>query len=289
MRKEFIMFRNLCDYQKALVFIILTLGLGLIFILLHNPVLITLYMFIPTISALLLMLVVTRDGYSARGWARLGLHKMGFRGLFAALMLPVLVLGIGYALVWMMRPESYQALPKGVKAGGIALSFILITGFNTISFSLGEELGWRGYLHSALIRGGRLKTYLITGLVWAVWHYPLIFLTDSYNADGNRLWTTLMFTMTLISLSVILGEMRFRVGSVWPAALFHSSHNVTWGILGGMSVTSFPAVIYLAGESGLFPWLLYSLAAGILYRRKQTRSQSGNPSKLSEAEETGSA
>jgi len=40
--------------------------------------------------------------------------------------------------------------------------------------AVGEEYGWRGYLLPRLLPGGEIRATLIGGVVWAVWHLPLL-------------------------------------------------------------------------------------------------------------------
>jgi membrane protease YdiL (CAAX protease family) len=41
---------------------------------------------------------------------------------------------------------------------------------------LGEEFGWTGYLRTRAVPGRPAWSVLVTGLIWAVWHYPLAYL-----------------------------------------------------------------------------------------------------------------
>ncbi len=38
----------------------------------------------------------------------------------------------------------------------------------------GEEFGWRGYLQIRLLADHPLLAAVATGLIWGVWHYPLM-------------------------------------------------------------------------------------------------------------------
>ena len=58
-------------------------------------------------------------------------------------------------------------------------------------WSLGEELGWRGFLFPRLQqRFGFHGACLISGLIWAVWHYPEILWTD-FKAGTNAVFASL--------------------------------------------------------------------------------------------------
>jgi uncharacterized protein len=66
---------------------------------------------------------------------------------------------------------------------------------------------------------------LISGLMWAVWHFPSI-LFSTYNA-GTPSWFALScFTVMIVSTGFIYAWLRLRSGSLWPAALIHGSHNM---------------------------------------------------------------
>jgi hypothetical protein len=97
------MFRHLTDTTKALGFYSIAFVLATIIALLAPLIgagagFVT--MFTPLIAVLLMLLVVTRDGYSREGWRSLGLHRAGLRGWPLALLGPALVLGCTYALAW---------------------------------------------------------------------------------------------------------------------------------------------------------------------------------------------
>src|SRR5438067_6550442 len=90
--KERTVFGQLGDITKGLVFYGIAFALGLVLLALPglatSPVVLLYYMFTPLIASLLMLLLVTRDGYSRAGWASLGLHRPGLRGWGLALLIP---------------------------------------------------------------------------------------------------------------------------------------------------------------------------------------------------------
>jgi uncharacterized protein len=38
----------------------------------------------------------------------------------------------------------------------------------------GEEIGWRGYMLTRLTEGGIRYPVLASGVIWGLWHVPLI-------------------------------------------------------------------------------------------------------------------
>src|SRR5829696_9962836 len=81
------MFTRLGDTSKAAIFTVLVLLLALAAALLVRALGLTsgsfraalLYMSTPTLAMLLMLLAVTRDGYSMEGWKVLGLHRLGLK------------------------------------------------------------------------------------------------------------------------------------------------------------------------------------------------------------------
>jgi membrane protease YdiL (CAAX protease family) len=96
-----------------------------------------------------------------------------------------------------------------------------------IASSLGEELGWRGFLTPQLMRRYTFPVAsLITGLIWAIWHIPLIFMTK-YNAGPVDLEIQVLnFTLLSIGFSLIMTYLRLKSSSIWPVTLMHASHNL---------------------------------------------------------------
>src|SRR5258708_15188708 len=55
----------------------------------------------------------------------------------------------------------------------------------SLASSLGEEIGWRGFLVPQLFKSvGFTGTALISGVVWSCWHYPLL-IWGHYNGGGE--------------------------------------------------------------------------------------------------------
>jgi membrane protease YdiL (CAAX protease family) len=94
------------------------------------------------------------------------------------------------------------------------------------SRALGEEIGWRGFLVPELSKVvGFPGVGLISGLMWAAYHYPVLIFAD-YNA-GTPVWYGLgCFTLMVVADSFILAWLTLRSGSLWPAAVLHGSHNL---------------------------------------------------------------
>ena len=96
----------------------------------------------------------------------------------------------------------------------------------SLTNALGEEIGWRGFLLPRLTsRFGFTAGCLLSGSIWAVWHYPGLLWAD-YNADTEARFALPCFTLMVISMAFVMGWLRLKSGSLWPCALLHASHNL---------------------------------------------------------------
>jgi uncharacterized protein len=108
--------------------------------------------------------------------------------------------------------------------------FVLLTAtlglIGKTSRALGEEIGWRGFLVPELNKVvGFTGVGLISGLMWAVYHVPVLVFAD-YN-NGAPAWFSLTcFTLMVVADSFIMAWLTLRSNSLWPAAIFHGSHNL---------------------------------------------------------------
>jgi len=94
-----------------------------------------------------------------------------------------------------------------------------------VARTLGEEIGWRGFLFPRLVeQTGFTWGCLLTGCVWAVWHYPVLLFAD-YNAGTSPRYALTCFTLMVFAASFIWGWLRLKSGSLWTSAILHASHN----------------------------------------------------------------
>jgi len=272
------MFNRLGDTSKATIFTVLVLLMALIAALVIRALGISsefvaaaVYMFTPAEAALIMLVIVTREGFSREGWKVLGLHRLGLNVWWIAFGVTLLVSLVATAIVWATPLASVVVPDLGI--GGRLIGFLIQVVLFTLTFSLGEEIGWRGYLLPKLLSVGRTRALLVVGLVWATWHTPLIFLTPIYHSAGNRLIVLPLFYGTFVAASFFFGYLRIWTGSVWPASLGHSVHNAAWGTLVAFTATSSPVVVneYLVGDNGIL-MLVGVVVAAIWVRRRLMRS-----------------
>ena len=94
--------------------------------------------------------------------------------------------------------------------------------------AFGEELGWRGYLLPKLMtRMSARQATVVSGLIWGLWHAPMIALGHNYGFDYvGYPWTGIMLMVLFcVFFGVFLSWLTIRTGSVIPAALAHGGIN----------------------------------------------------------------
>jgi CAAX protease family protein len=275
------MYKTLSEPVKAIVFYALAFGLELAVAIALAPVLGELAalvgMFTPTIAALVMLLLVTREGHTRASWASLGLHRAGLRAWGLALLVPLLALGGAYGVLWASGVAS-AALPAELSGAALiqlALKTLFMIAIGVfLGGALGEELGWRGYLLPKLLFLGPRRALLLSGLLHGIWHLPLILLTPYYHNMGNLLITLPLFLATFTLAGVFYGYMRLTTGSVWPAAIAHRAFNVFWNRFAAITVTTSPLLVeYLAGEAGLLTLIGIAIVATVLLARLQASSR----------------
>ncbi len=148
-------------------------------------------------------------------------------------------------------------------------SFTLAALFNSI-FALGEELGWRGYLHAALAPLGILRGTLLIGVVWGVWHAPAILMGYNY-PDQPYLGVLFMVWFTL-GWSFILGWLRESTDSVLAAAFGHGLLNAVGGLPLLLLLDANSLIRAPLGVTGLVPLTLLAIVAYGLLRLRAGRA-----------------
>ena len=112
-----------------------------------NPILFSIWSCTPTVATLIMLLVVTREGYTKEGWKSLGLHRLGLNVWWIAFGATLLITVAASAIVW-ATPLASFIVPEGGIINPI-IGFLIMVGMFALTFVLGEEIGMRGYLHAS--------------------------------------------------------------------------------------------------------------------------------------------
>ena len=126
----------------------------------------------------------------------------------------------------------------------------------------GEEIGWRGYMLTRLIDAKVPRPVLISGIVWALWHMPII-LSGQYTVGSRPALSAVMFLIPVIAMTYFISWLRLRTGSVWPAIVFHASWN---SVIQGVFDRSTASTSIWLGESGILVAVINIVVVIILVR-----------------------
>jgi membrane protease YdiL (CAAX protease family) len=165
----------------------------------------------------------------------------------------------GYAAL--LPEEARDIVPIGVLVLVQVVSIPIAAVLNGV-LAFGEEVGWRGFLLPALRPLGDWPAVLITGVVWGVWHSPIILL--GYNFDRPDVFGVLLMIVGATAVGTILGWLRIWSGSVWPAVLGHGALNAAGGLVLLVSSAKYPPDLALAGPLGVGTWIVAAVFATIV-------------------------
>lgn len=233
---------------------------------------ILLVMWVPALATILTIKLITHEGFSIAN-IRFGAWQPY---LTAGLIIPACFLVI-YGLTWILglgQPDwnfSYfqslfstagvavPALPSPIVLWlGLFFASLIVAPFINGLIAYGEELGWRGYLLPKLLPLGKSRAYLWLGIIWGLWHLPLILVGFIY--PGYPSWGTLMFIALTTAFGVYINELTLRYRSSilagWIHGVFNSQRFGVWALL-------FPAVNPLlggfSGIVGIVVWLILAV------------------------------
>jgi membrane protease YdiL (CAAX protease family) len=151
-------------------------------------------------------------------------------------------------------PDWLLLLIVGVQA--VVLGPVL-----ALPIAFGEEYGWRGYLQGELIKMGKVRGILLVGMIWGLWHAPIIAM--GYNYPGYPVMGILLMTLYTIALGFLFGYAVLKSGSVWLAAFLHGLNNQVAAFLLAMVYRpDDPVFAFGLGLYGMAVWAI--VVAGLL-------------------------
>lgn len=232
----------------------------------RSTLLLTGAMFAPAISSILVRLI-TKEGFKNM------FLKPNFKGNIKTYLLiyfgPSLLIIVSALLYFFLFPSHFDTgltLLQGAEVTPstiilVSLLQVIIVGpvINIVP-TMGEELGWRGYLLPKLrtLFSDRLSI-IISGIIWGLWHAPVIIMGHNYGTDypGYPYVGILVMVVFCVALGIIEGYFTIKLNSVIPAAMIHSAMNAGAALplivaKVGINQTIGPTVAGLIGGLPLF-------------------------------------
>jgi len=246
-------------------------------------------MLCPALGAILTKLIFDRN-LKGLGW------KPGpAKWLGLAYLLPILYGAVVYGITWLVGQGGFttdvvaEMVGPGMAGASRGQMVAIYTLFwatiiflrNSLPSAFGEELGWRGFLFPELQRMTSFTTAsLIGGLVWVLWHLPLILFAD-YNSAAPRAFVVVMFFISIIARSFLHNWFRARSGSVWPNVFLHASHNIFFLHVFDPLMARYPLTDFFVTEFGVLLLVIHVLMALYIWaHRDQLPAASSLPTSL---------
>jgi CAAX protease family protein len=219
--------------------------------------------------------LILREGFADVSF-RIGGCR-GWKAVMLALSFPIIFGLISYGIAWVtgLVHFSPQPIPMAARFVGANSSPVLVFLVNlavaatvvtilSVRTAAGEEIGWRGYMLTRLIDAGVPKPVLASGIIWGVWHVPLI-LGGVYLAGAPPTLSALLWMVTATSFGFVFARLRLETGSVWPAIALHASWNSIIQVAFDPASTGAAAAVWV-GESGILVALAMIVAAVVFGR-----------------------
>jgi uncharacterized protein len=225
--------------------------------------------FSPALAAFVVRRWVTREGFADAG---LRLHlRRAWPWYLVAWLLPLPLVGVIVGLAWALGlPFVHAELPMALVPAALGGSLV------TAPLFFSEEFGWRGYLQLRWFGDRPLLAAVLTGLVWGVFHYPLIVV--GFEGYENLAAGLAVFPVFTILQSIVLGWLRQRTGTIWVSCLAHAAANGIGGsltaylFLGGGSflLTSYAGVLGWMPLGAVCAWILLTGRLRVATTRPQS-------------------
>lgn len=181
--------------------------------------------------------------------ARLALHegfadvsfrvggRRGWRAILVTAIFPIAIGLTAYGVAWTTgltrfnpQPDVLANLLGADSTSPVTAFLIMLVMAATIGTVIGiltaagEEIGWRGYMLTRLIDARIPQPVLVSGLIWGLWHVPVV-LGAGYAAGPSRVASAVLLVTLATAFGFVFARLRLETGSVWPAIVLHAAWN----------------------------------------------------------------
>jgi len=239
-------------------------------------------MAVPTLGVL-----AAKGGLAGLGWRPR--VKRNWKSFLTALLLPPALTALGAALYFLLFPKEFslefpyvvsilatsgaaQEIPPATVVLVSVLQSITYAPFINMLPALGEEIGWRGYMAPQFQKILGDKPGLIAaGIVWGLWHAPLIVLIGyEYGTGyfGAPVSGVLLFCVFGAAAGTICSRLYEKSQTIWVPALAHGAVNAAGGVP-LMFCSSVPTEYFLGPVAcGLISGIPFMVAGLVLLARR---------------------
>lgn len=239
---------------------------------LYGQLIIAGVMWVPAIATVITIKLITHEGFAITNF-RIGALKPY---LTSALVVPACFITT-YTLTWLLglgEPDwqlaDFRTLlaSTGTETSTMPSSALILPAVFLSSlflgptingiFGFGEEFGWRGYLLPKLMPLGKLKAYIIVGVIWGLWHAPLIVV--GFNYPGYPLLGIVGMVVMTTAIGIYINELTLQNRSSILAGWIHGAFNgQAYGIWRILFPNVNPLIGGFTGVIGVIVWLFLGI------------------------------
>lgn len=252
-------------------------------------------MFVPALGVLLAGANLKDMGWKPR-------IRKNIKTILVAWFSPIILTALGAALYFLIFPGHFdlsggyilastgEELFRQMEAQGISYPmYVLISMIGAVTYgpfvnmilALGEEIGWRGFLYPQLkTRFGRRKGWILGGVIWGAWHWPLIWLigyeygaavANSAGYVGFPVTGMLLFCVVTVVWGILHDWLYEKTGSIWVPSVFHGAINAAAALPLLVCLTDTGSARLLGPQAmgiiAVLPFLI--AAAALLFRSRE--------------------
>jgi hypothetical protein len=209
---------------------------------------IMLVMWVPAAATLITIRFITHETVGSTGlrfgssWKPYAVTALVIPISFILVYLLTWALGLGqpdwqltrfYAAIAATGVDMSTAPPPALLLIALFLTSLTINPIVNSLLGLGEEWGWRGYLLPRLMPVGKWKAYLFLGVIWGLWHAPLVMI--GFNYPGYPILGVVLMVLFTTALSIFINELTLHYKSAilagWIHGVFNSQAYGIWRVL----------------------------------------------------------
>jgi membrane protease YdiL (CAAX protease family) len=188
---------------------------------------------IMVVSAIAPFVFLTKYGRSEIGLVWTGRYRWLLIAFFAGLLFSFILYFLGAYLYdnhyqnWYNYIGRSYKIPAGIHGNSKAILFAIMASTGMIFSPVGEELFFRGIVHTSFARSvGEKKASLIDSTAFSlthISHFGLVFINTQWHLLG---WPTLIWVAGMFLVSLLFSTFKRRSGSLVGAIVCHAGFNL---------------------------------------------------------------
>ncbi|AXU51845.1 CPBP family intramembrane glutamic endopeptidase [Clostridioides difficile] len=151
---------------------------------------------------------------------------------------------IAVVVIFILASKNHGIMPNFTVSSWGAFIYLFLK--NLFAGPLGEELGWTGFVQNELQKKySPLKSAIIVGFWWGMWHLPIWFTTGFTGIDLIKY--IIFFMIAIISTTIIVATFYNLNKTLLISVIIHQLFNFLIGIISGslIELIKYYAMLYL--------------------------------------------